>query len=579
MMPFEEQQVISLQTKMYDSRAGKRAAARWTAAVSVLLLVIILPLWLVRYVPLYDYQNHLLESQVLIKHEDPQMNYSSFYEIREGWYLRSNALTTIMMAALGQIVPMEYAGKIVLSFYFLLLGFGFAILLYITKRPTWLILFLPVLAYNFTFTAGMLNWSFGFALTTWVIVSYLLWRERKSGWFLAGLALLLLFVYVSHLLAWGLALVVLFTLSAFDGLHKRDMVALLIASASAAPMLILTRPMFALSPLIILVGIWFLRLVFMRLNLSALTTGIVGAAGVILFMGGIKIFQEQIQQVFPDIGYSSYSKAVSITQTFALPHHHGSQDALLIPLNLFVIGLLALSLLILIIERGKVYMEFGVSSFKWMAVCFVLLIGYFLIPTRTHDIIVTEPRLLLFAFFFGLMIANAPLKESHLGKFVLPLLSLLALSSLFSIWYYFLRYDEAAQSWANQLNQVPSGERLLVFSDPLPDSVNHPLKIGQIFDQNQFANTYPLETGGFTSNTFFNGPLLPVNPSSIPPYWWIEFRPGPYVNQYCERLHPEYDYVLLWNPRSSGLLEALNSCYGVAEYKFVDFWVWKSLGE
>lgn len=575
-MPYEEQRVFSASAKTFAHIHPQAISAWYLAGVGLLVFVLILPFWLIRYVPLYDYQNHLLEAQVLVRYEEPQMGYSSFYEIREGWYLRSNALTTIMMAGMGQVIPMEFAGKVVLSLYAAVLGFGMAALLRFTGSSLWLALFLPVLIYNFTFTAGMLNWSFGFALTPWAVLAFLKWQQRKSGSSWTALAILLLLIYVAHILAWMLVLIVLFALAALNGVDKWGRVKLLIVSFSAVPLLLLTRPMLAVVPISIFVIMWALMNVINRFNISALGATSLGVAGTVAFLVGMKMLQPQIQEFFPDVGYSSYSKTVSLFQTFSLPHFYGADDTWLIPLNLLSTGLILLSIAVLAVESWKAYRRKETKRGKWLGVFFLMLIGYFVVPTRTYDIIVTEPRLLVFAFFFGLLAVKFPLNDYKWVRLVIPLLGITAVVPIFSIWYYSFRYDEAAQNWASQLQQIPPRQRLLVLSNPLPEDVKNPLAIGQIFDQHQFANTYTLEKGGFTSNTFFNGPLLPLNPASIPPYWWIEFKPGPYIDRVCERLKPEYDVIMLWNPRSQGILESLNGCYGEPESQFSDMWVWKS---
>jgi hypothetical protein len=575
-MPLEEQRLIKSPAKNFESSEIKTAVARSTLIVGLLVLILILPLWLTRYPPLYDYQNHLLEAQVLARYEEPQLGYSSFYEIREGWYLRSNALTTLMMAGLGQVIPIDLAGKTVLTFYTLMLGFGLAALLQYTGRPHWLALFLPVLVFNFTFTTGMLNWSFGFALIPWALLFYLTWHRQSSRWALGALSAILLLIYVAHLFAWGLMLGILFTLSAAQGIDRRNSTWLLLASMSAVPMLLVTRPLFALAPVLLFLMLWGMRLITQRLGLSAGGVGAAGTAGAAIFLAGVKQFQPQMQEIFPHIGYSSHTKIISVFQTFALPHYYGSEDNLLVLLNLLLAVLLGSVLIIMLIESLKVYKKNGVDNWKWLAACFLLFLAYFIIPTRTFDIIVTEPRILLTAFFVGIMAIKSPLPESKPGRVILPLLVLTAAVSTTAVWYFTFRYDEAARGWSQQLGQIPPTQRLLVFSNPLPDELNNPFRIGQVFDQHQFANTYPLERGGFSSNTFFNGPLLPVNPASIPPYWWIDFSPGLYIDRYCERLIPEYDLVLLWNPRSKKLLNSLNSCYGDPLYQFTDLWVWRS---
>jgi hypothetical protein len=575
-MPYEEHRLISSPSRSLDTNKANAAVITPRLAAAVLVILLILPLWFVQYVPLYDYQNHLLEARVLADYDHPQLGYSSFYEIRDGWYLRSNALTTLMMAGLGRLVSVELAGKAVLTLYILVLGIGTAALLHFNRRSFWLVLFLPLLVYNFTFTTGMLNWSFGFALMPWALLAYLMWQRKKSFLVLGALAVILLLIYVSHLFAWGLILLVLFTLAAVEGIVKKDAGWLLAVSLGAAPLLLVARPWFSLAPVVIFLVLWSLRLIILRLRLAAGVVLAAGGVGVVGFLVGVKLFQPQMQEFFPDIGYSSHTKTISIFQTLALPHYYGSQDSLLLPVNLLIMILVGLLVIIFSVESLKVFRKYGVDRWKWLAAASLLIITYFLTPTRTYDIIVTEPRILMVAFLVGIMAVKSPLPESKLGRAILPLLLFLSAASTLAVWYFTFRYDEAAKGWAQQIRQIPPAQRLLVFSNPLPEDLHNPLRIGQLFDQHQFANTYPLERGGFSSNTFFNGPLLPVNPAAIPPYWWIDFRPGPYVDRYCDRLIPEYDMVLLWNPRSTGLINSLNICYGNPEERLKDFWLWRS---
>ena len=81
----------------------------WLLAI-LLLIAMLLPIWIGRYFPSYDYPNHLLEAQIVVHYDDPQLSYADNYDINSGWYLRSNALSTLLLIALGQMIVILTAG-------------------------------------------------------------------------------------------------------------------------------------------------------------------------------------------------------------------------------------------------------------------------------------------------------------------------------------------------------------------------------------------------------------------------------------------------------------------------------------
>src|SRR5512144_3055021 len=80
---------------------------------AVLLAACILPIWQARFVPLYDYQPHLLEAQVVNHLHAPAFSYDSYYTLRSGWTWRSNALTTLLLVGLGKLLSIDTAGRLV----------------------------------------------------------------------------------------------------------------------------------------------------------------------------------------------------------------------------------------------------------------------------------------------------------------------------------------------------------------------------------------------------------------------------------------------------------------------------------
>jgi hypothetical protein len=541
---------------------------------SMAVAFLLLPTWTVQYVPLYDYQNHLLEAQVVVEYAEPKFEYAAHYQLRENWWLRSNALSTLVMIWLGQILPMETAGKAALSVYFVLLTGGMALLLARLDRPAFLLLALPMLAYNFTYTMGLLNWSYGFALLPWAAWLYLGWQEKGSVWSWIGLAGCALLIYLAHVLAWGLLLLVLFTLASAERLSLTRWTALAAAASSAAPMLLMTRPFLALAPLGLAAVLWMLGELVRRIRLRPWMLVAAGAVMILLFFTAFSLAREPLREIFPDVGYSPYGKAFSFLQLFTLPHYSGAHSEWLEIYNWFVLLLAAGAAGLLLYQTWRCGFEF--SSKGWAALVGLLAMAYFLIPSRTTDIITTEPRIFLVGIWAALLAAHIPQPGTRARTALTYGLALLAVLIPAAAWLHAVQYDRAAQRWAAQLANIPPRQRVLVFSDPLPTLPTLlPFRLEQVFDQHQFANTYALEQGGFTSTTFFNGPLQSYDPRAIPPYWWDDFRAASYLDQYCERLSLYYDIVAVWNPRSQRLLQSLERCYGEAVWREAELGLWR----
>ena len=541
----------------------------------VAIIVGLLPIWAVRYVPLYDYQNHLLEAQVVARYADPALRYSQEYLIREGWYLHSNALATLLMIGAGRLVPMEAAGKLVLSLYVVLSIGGLAALLDAAGRPRRLLLAAPILVYNLTFTTGMLNWCLGFALAIWSLLAYVRWQRQGDPQLLAALAGLLLLIYTAHVLAWGLCVAVLFGVAAADRLPARRMLLLGAALSGAAPLLALSRPLLALAPALIGAGLWSAGAAIRRLRLGWTTVAAIGAAAAGTYLGAWRALKPELLARFPDVDYSLNSKLVAVPRLFTLPHQLFPIDRSLVVVNVALLALVGSTAALLaascLIGRRQA------PEARWLAPIGVLAFGYVVIPTRTLDIIVTEPRLLLMACVVGLL-AAPPVRAGRLANALLAALVLLALVSSGATLVYARRYDAVAQRWADTLRAIPPAQSVLVLANPptfTRDGWHTLARLSQVLDGNQFSGTYALERGGFISNTFFNGPLLPRQPAAIPPYWWVDYRPAAFVSQRCAELRPVYGYVVVWNPGDQELAQELGGCYDALAPHASQLAIWK----
>jgi hypothetical protein len=531
----------------------------------VLAALGLLPIWTVRYVPLYDYQTHLLEAQVVLDYGDPGLAYAPNYVIRDGWFLRSNALTTLLLLGLGRCVPLALAGKLVLSGYILLLTISLTALFGVLGKPWWLSLILPLFIYNLTFTSGLLNWSYGFALIPLALIIYMRWRSRGSLWALAALASVGVLIYTAHILAWGLMLILIGTLAAVDGVHLRGFIALGLVLSAATPLLAISRPIYAVAPIAILALFGLSGVLVRRLRLTLWNIMVVGSIAIVAYWIGLKVFRDARRAFLPLIGYSIYDKLIAWPHLFALPQHLGAIQWDLAAYNLLLLALLLILMLLMALERLLPKQVASARDWRWPAAFGALLLVYSIIPSSTRDIDATEPRVLLLAALVGFVAAPLPTAKTR-RRAVIAALVMLGLSAPLVTLVWAQRYDRAARTWVSQLNELAPARRVLVLANPptLPAGAQyHLVRAAQIFDPRQFSPTYALEHGGYVSNTFFNGPLWPTDSQDLPAYWQTGFDSVTFVDDRCVALRNVYDGVVVWNPGSQELARALQNCFGV----------------
>jgi hypothetical protein len=536
----------------------------------------LLPIWMVRYPALNDYPSHLLEAQVVAHYHNPALAYAPDYQILPGWYLHSNALTTLLMVGLAQVAPIALAGKLVLSLYVVLLTTGVIALLDYFNRPRWLLLALPVLLFNLPFMSGFLNWSYGVALIPFVLLSYCRWRQGQ-GWHLGLLAGLTLLIYIAHVLAWGLGLVMLYTFAVADGLSLRRYAILSGAASSALPILALSRPDFMLGAIALAAAFWLGGVVIRRFRLKPAFLFFMAYTGAVVFLAVTRIFKGLRLRLFPFIDFNLQDKFLELVRTFTLPYqqppvHWDIVGASLVILLLWsgVVGILVWSSLAR--RRSQPFERGGVAALS------VLGVIYLISPSGTGNIFILNPRVLLLACIVGLSLVQLPPGGSRLYRMLIVMLSLLAGLSFLTVSVYAWRHDQTARQYSRELDQIPPARRVLVLPNFLHVPSGSPVMLlFQRYSGHHFVSTYALEKGGFVSSTFFNGPLRPLHPHLIPDEVfdrrYIEF-----VRKNCVALRTVYDYIVLWNPGEAAQLEALRECGAEPVYTgpVIAIWKWRS---
>ena len=551
----------------------KLITQRWQILTILVLAAMLVPIWIGPYPPLYDYPNHLLEAQIVAHYDDPHLAYADSYDINPAWYLRSNALSTLMLIGLGRLMSMYLAGQLVLSLYLVLFVGGLVLLLQ-RSGMTWpLLLLAPPLAYNYNFTTGWLNFCYATALGLFVLVVYLRWQETDRPRNLLGLGLLLGLVYMAHLMVWGLLLVIISAMISVEPYRLRRHGLLLLAMNSAFPFLLITRPL--LAGVVLLIGplIWGGLAVLRRLHLKPNTIILGGIVLVIAFTGIARITEPLYQKSHPELTYSEWDKLSIPWRTFTLPHQY-------MPLNPMLIGY-NLVLLILILAVGSLLTwsirKSPEAKTRWLIAMGLLGLLYFILPSRTSDIWVTEPRVLLLLVLVALPLVDLSGLGPSLQRVTSICLLVLCLWSVGGTIWYAHFYAQQTQIWHEQMSSLAPAKRILLLRAKRGVYLNRPTLLGsfnRFYDGQHLSTIYVIEQGGFSSIVFNNGPVRPRPDIPIPAYDWPGFSDRDYVAENCAALRESYEAVLFWgNPDSGSVIDQLDQCFSPGP-RWADMAIW-----
>lgn len=119
LMPVQKDLATTTKVNSLASPSQARGRRLRLLAVIVLALALISPVWMVEYVPLVDYPDHLARAFILSHLDDPAYKYSDSYEADWGPYPYV-ALDLSLISAM-KLFPAEVAGKVVLSMILLIL--------------------------------------------------------------------------------------------------------------------------------------------------------------------------------------------------------------------------------------------------------------------------------------------------------------------------------------------------------------------------------------------------------------------------------------------------------------------------
>jgi hypothetical protein len=144
-----------------------------TAAFWGSIALYVAAMWVPKFPPLVDYPQHLGIASLLQGWLAGGATERALYDVNLFTY---NASFHTLVALLGFVVPVETAGRIVLSLVPPLFGLGALSLMRAARRPRWYALLALPLVYNSVFTWGFVNNSLGYAVALTVFA----WHYRAQ---------------------------------------------------------------------------------------------------------------------------------------------------------------------------------------------------------------------------------------------------------------------------------------------------------------------------------------------------------------------------------------------------------------
>jgi hypothetical protein len=179
---------------------------------ALLALILILPIWLVKYPPLVDYPNHLARAFVLHHLNDANYEFGRFYA--PDWGPNPYFLADFLIQIFQRFVGIYAAGKLLLTLCILALPFSMVFFLRRANPGSeYLALWAFAIAYNPNFLMGFMSFELSIALCFVVVgvwLDYL--RTDQEKYFVLTIVLATL-TFLTHLGGFGMAgvAVVLYT--------------------------------------------------------------------------------------------------------------------------------------------------------------------------------------------------------------------------------------------------------------------------------------------------------------------------------------------------------------------------------
>jgi len=187
------------------SRSGSGLGVRGSLVAAVFIMsvgIAWMPIFRYQFLSINDYFNHLARSYILLHYHD-QHEFARFFALN--WKPLPNLALDLWMLAIGQVLPVEFAGRLFVAaiLVFLLSGVIFLHRVTFNKWSLWPFLAV-VLLYNRLLTLGLLNFLFGVTLCLHVFSLWIRLRTASPVTRASVLSVAAIMVFFAHLFAFGI---------------------------------------------------------------------------------------------------------------------------------------------------------------------------------------------------------------------------------------------------------------------------------------------------------------------------------------------------------------------------------------
>lgn len=185
-----------------SSRSSRHVPRKYAfAGAAVIIFLLLLPIWSVRFPPLLDYPNHIASGFVLGHLHDARFDFSQYYGSK--WGLNPYVAIDFTVTNLARVLPAQFAGKIVLSFGVLALPLAaWFFLRQANPGQSALAVWSLLASYNIFLFYGFMGYFCSMSLMFFTLALWLRFLRLKTvgAWLVTCVALTL--TYFTHIFGW-----------------------------------------------------------------------------------------------------------------------------------------------------------------------------------------------------------------------------------------------------------------------------------------------------------------------------------------------------------------------------------------
>ena len=166
--------------------------------IGLIAILLLLPVWIVRYPPLVDYPNHLARYYILAHLQDPNLHLSQFYASR--WQASPYVAVDVLAVFLQKLLPIDIVGRLILSISLLSLPLAcYFFLRQIDYESRYLAAWALVISYGPLFLVGFVNVALSNALCFLLLALCLKYLAKPDWKPWLGSLIVAILLYFTHL--------------------------------------------------------------------------------------------------------------------------------------------------------------------------------------------------------------------------------------------------------------------------------------------------------------------------------------------------------------------------------------------